>query len=205
MSTGIDLNKLAGIEFLLTEQEFDQAFIRTRITDGYKEALREVLVDGKPVKVIAEHFGLHKNALTRNAKTVRNQHLAYNYASAAAHDDLEVTIADIDFTISEDEFNDAFDRTRITDSYKAAIKEIVVDGVPLKMVATATGLHKQALARNTKAVRRQFLKNTATPEDWLTTTVSLPQHMQDAIIEVKRLEYKERLKLAASSVSDRKQ
>ncbi|MDP2129195.1 MAG: TrfB-related DNA-binding protein [Pseudohongiella sp.] len=101
----------------------------------------------------------------------------------------------IKFTISDSEFDQAFSKTRITPRYKEALRDIMVLGKSHLSVSEETGFYKQALNRNVNTVKKQFLKNTDTPDTWTTTTVSLPPNLAHKLRAIKELEMDERLKL----------
>lgn len=109
----------------------------------------------------------------------------------------------IKFTISDSEFNQAFSKTRITSRYKEALRDIIVLGKTHLSVSEETGFHKQALNRNVNTVRKQFLRHTDTPDDWITATVSLPPNLSHELVAIKDLEMSERLK-AKLQVSEQK-
>lgn len=109
----------------------------------------------------------------------------------------------IKFAISDSEFDQAFSKTRITHRYKEALRNIIVLGKTHISVSEETGFHKQALNRNVNTVRKQYLKHTSTPSDWLTVTVSLPPNLSHEIVAIKDLELAERQK-ATLQVSEQK-
>jgi hypothetical protein len=63
------------IRFKISDGAFDHAFDQTRITEQYKEPLREVMVKGYAYASVARTYSLNKQALNRNFNAVLRKHL----------------------------------------------------------------------------------------------------------------------------------
>lgn len=65
-----------AIKCKLSDKAFDHAFDQTRITEQYKQPLREIMVKGYAHTSVARTYDLNKQALNRNFNAVLKKHLA---------------------------------------------------------------------------------------------------------------------------------
>jgi|GEM_PF-1370236 len=96
-------------------------------------------------------------------------------------------------TLSEQEFNQTVAQMRLSQENIAIVKKILVQGVPLTLVAREIKTKsKQSIEKATKRVWDNFLKKQNIPKDWVSFRVCLPlpEAMQ---VKVKEQELRQQL------------